>query len=329
LGKIVGFSSTLRYGPVNDELRKLLTANGHELVEGPRYDGVPTEDEVSEMIGDLLPDADAILLGGALFTARHIATAPNLKAVSRIGVGYDAVDLEGMAAANIPVTITIHANAETVADFAVTLMLALTRQLLPNHLDLSSGTWTRTVGNDFFGKTVGIAGLGRIGRGVAIRAKAFGMNVIAHELYPDSTFVEEHDIRLVDLNTLCTESDFVSLHMPGTAQTRQCINAERLSLMKPTAYLVNTARGVLIDESALLHALNNGVIAGAGLDVFDVEPISNSPFFGLQNTIVTPHIAGITEEANLRMVLDSAKNAMAVLSGSWPRNIVVNKVFSD
>jgi phosphoglycerate dehydrogenase-like enzyme len=99
--------------------------------------------------------------------------------------------------------------------------------------------------------------------------------------------------------------------------------------MKPTAYLVNTARGVLIDESALLHALNNGVIAGAGLDVFDVEPISNSPFFGLQNTIVTPHIAGITEEANLRMVLDSAKNAMAVLSGSWPRNIVVNKVFSD
>ena len=327
MAKMIGFSSTLKYSL--DELRDLLTANGHELLEGPDYSGVPTEDDVSEMLADVLPESDAILLGGALFTARHLAAAPNLKVVSRAGVGYDAVDLEGTAAAGVPVTITIHANADTVADFAITLMLALTRELLPNHSDLSSGTWKRTVGNDFFGRTIGIAGLGRIGRGVAIRAKAFGMTVIAHELYPDKDFVAEHDIRLVDLDTLCAEADFISLHMPGTAETRQCINAERLALMKPTAYLVNTARGVLIDEPALLHALTNGVIAGAGLDVFDVEPISESPFFGLPNTIVTPHVAGITEEANRRMILHCAENAMAVLSGNWPRNIVVNGVYSD
>ena len=324
---MIGFSSTLKYSL--DELRKLLTANGHELLEGPDYSGVPSEDDISEMLAEFLPDADAILLGGAIFTGRHLAAAPDLKVISRAGVGYDAVDLEAAAAAGVPVTITIHANADTVADFAITLMLALTRRLLSNHADLSSGTWNRTVGNDFFGSTLGIAGLGRIGRCVAVRARAFGMPVIANELYPDEDFVAEHDIRLVDLDTLCREADFISLHLPGAADTRHCINAERLALMKPTAYLVNTARGILVDEPALLHALTSGVIAGAGLDVFDLEPISESPFFGLPNTIVTPHVAGISEEANRRMILDCAENATAVISGGWPRDIVVNGVYSD
>ena len=326
MAKMIGFSSTLKYSL--DELREMLTANGHELLEGPDYSGVPTEDDVSEMLAELLPDADAILLGGALFTASHLASAPNLKVVSRAGVGYDAVDLEAAATAGVPVTITIHANFETVADFAITLMLALTRRLITNHVDLSTGTWNRSVGSDFSGRTIGIAGLGRIGRAVAIRARGFGMPIIAHELYPNQKFVVQHDIRLVDLDTLCREADFISLHMPSTPETQHCINADRLALMKPTAYLVNTARGILIDEPALLHALTNGIIAGAGLDVFNVEPISESPFFSLPNTIVTPHIAGISDEANRRMILDCARNAMAVISGDWPRDIVVNGVYS-
>lgn len=327
MARIIGFSSTLKY--CLDELQEMLDAKGHQLLIGPDYSGVPTEEDVATMLADFLPTADAILLGGAVFTRGLLEAAPNLKVISRAGVGFDAVDLEATAAAGIPVTITIHANADTVADFALTLMLALTRKLLANHSNLSSGDWTRAVGGDFYGKTLGIAGLGRIGRAVAVRAKAFGMTVIAHELYPNQEFVSRHDIRLVDLDTLCRESDFVSLHMPPTPETEHCINADRLALMKPTAYLVNTARGPLIDEPALLHALTSGVIAGAGLDVFQTEPISESPFFSLSNTIVTPHVAGITDGANQRMIMQSAENIIAVLSGHWPRDIVVNGVYSD
>ncbi|MDP6508998.1 MAG: phosphoglycerate dehydrogenase [Chloroflexota bacterium] len=327
MARIIGFSSTLKY--CLDELQELLDKEGHELLIGPDYSGVPTEDEVAEMLGEFLPTADAILLGGAVFTRGLLEKVPNIKTVARAGVGFDAVDLEATAERGVPVTITIHANADTVADFAMTMMLALTRKLITNHSNLSSGDWTRAIGSDFYGKTLGIAGLGRIGRAVAIRARAFGMKVLGHELYPNAEFVREHEIELVDLDRLCRESDFISLHMPPTPETENCINAERLAMMKPTAYLVNTARGPLIDEPALLAALTDGTIAGAGLDVFEVEPLSESPFFGLDNTIVTPHVAGISEGANQRMIVQAAKNILAVLSGEWPRDIVVNGVYSD
>ena len=156
------------------------------------------------------------------------------------------------------------------------------------------------------------------------------MEVIGYEAYPDRQFVESRGIELVEIDELCRRSDFISLHLPATDETTEIINAERLELMKPSAYVVNTARGGLIDENALYSALKDGQIAGAGLDVFEPEPPVGSPLLELPNVIASPHAAGVSREsAGTEWAITRFKNALAVLSGSWPREIVVNGVYAD
>jgi phosphoglycerate dehydrogenase-like enzyme len=216
-----------------------------------------------------------------------------------------------------------------VAEYAFGLMVVLGRQMLPHHQIAVSGEWRRVPNFDLAGKTLGIAGLGRIGRALADRALAFEMEVIGYEAYPDRQFVESRGIELVEIDELCRRSDFISLHLPATDETTEIINAERLELMKPSAYVVNTARGGLIDENALYSALKDGQIAGAGLDVFEPEPPVGSPLLELPNVIASPHAAGVSRESAGRMGYHAVKNALAVLSGSWPREIVVNGVYAD
>ena len=208
-------------------------------------------------------------------------------------------------------------------------MMALSRRIIDHHHNVVAGEWRRERATDLEGKTLGIAGLGRIGRALADRALAFGMRVIAFEAYPDQSFVESRGVELADVETLCRESDFISLHLPAAPETEKIINAERLALMKPSAYIVNTARGALIDEDELCAALSEGRIAGAGLDVFAKEPATGSPLLDLPNVVASPHAAGISVEAVERMAVMATENALAVLAGKWPRDIVVNGVYCD
>ena len=312
-----------------DDIIEMIHAAGHELTIGPDFVGVSRGQEVSSEVHALLAGHDALVVGGVEIGREVIEASPQLRVISRTGVGYDAVDAAAAAEHGIPVVIAVGSNHITVAEYAFGLMLVLGRQMLPHHQIAIGGEWRRVANSDLAGKTLGIAGLGRIGRALADRALAFEMEVIGYEAYPDREFVESRAIELVEIDQLCRRSDFISLHLPATDETTEIINAERLELMKPSAYVVNTARGGLIDESALYTALKDGQIAGAGLDVFEPEPPVGSPLLELPNVIASPHAAGLSRESMHRMGYQAVENALAVLSESWPREIVVNGVYAD
>lgn len=329
MAKVLGFTSSIS-GPLVDRIRGIVTGAGHEYVQGPTYFGIPSEDDVTDSLLQIMPGIAGVILGGQPVNRSVIENSPELKVIARTGVGFDAVDHAAAAEHGVAVTITPHANADSVAEFAMLLALALSRQLPANHKNVASGSFKRAMGRDIFGQTIGIVGLGRIGRRVAVRAQAFGMQVIANEAYPDMEFVTSRGVELTDVDDLVRRADVITLHAPNTPETFHLINAERLAAMKPTALVINTARGQLIDEKALAAALRSGQIGGAGLDVFESEPLEDdSPLRGLDNLIMAPHVAGVTAESTMRMAEDAAHTVVAVLSGSWPREVVVNGVYSD
>ncbi len=329
MAKVLGFTSSIS-GPLVDRIRSIVTDAGHEYVQGPSYVGIPSEDDVTDSLLQIMPEITGVILGGQPINRRVIESSPELKVIARTGVGFDAVDHAAAAEHGVAVTITPYANADSVAEFAMLLALALSRQLLGNHESVAAGSFQRVMGRDIFGQTIGIVGLGRIGRRVAERAQAFGMKVIANEAYPDMEFVNARGIELTDVNDLVGRADVITLHAPNTPETFHLINSERLALMKPTTLVVNTARGQLVDERALAAALRSGQIGGAGLDVFESEPLEDdSPLRGLDNLIMAPHVAGVTSESTMRMSEDAARTVVDVLAGSWPREVVVNGVYSD
>lgn len=328
MAKVLGFTSSIS-GPLVDRIRGIVTGAGHEYVQGPSYFGIPSEADVTDSLLQIMPEIAGVILGGQPVNRTVIESSPELKVIARTGVGFDAVDHVAAAEHGVAVTITPYANADSVAEFAMLLALALSRQLPGNHRSVASGSFKRVMGRDIFGQTIGIVGLGRIGRRVTERAQAFGMKVIANEAYPDMEFVTARGIELTDVDDLVSRADVVTLHAPNTPETYHLINADRLSTMKPTAILVNTARGQLVDEQALAAALRSGQIGGAGLDVFESEPLEDdSPLRGLDNLIMAPHVAGVTAESTMRMAEDAARTVVDVLSGSWPREVVVNGVYS-
>ncbi len=329
MAKVLGFSSSAA-GPTVELVSGVIERGGHEYISGPPYIGIPSEAESTEQLLKILPGIAGLIVGGAPVNRTVIENCPDLKVISRVGVGYDAVDFAAAAEHGVAVTITPHANADSVAEFAFLLVLALSRSLMANHSAVLDGSFARDPGHDVHGRTLGIVGLGRIGRRVVTRAQAFGMNVIASEPYPDMEFVRSSGIELTDIDDLVRRADAVTLHAPNTPDTYHLINAERLAAMKSSALVVNTARGQLIDEAALVDALQRGQIAGAGLDVFETEPLAaDSPLIYLPNVILGPHVAGVTTEAIGRMLTDGAQNVVDVLSGSWAREIVVNGVYSE
>ncbi len=283
---------------------------------------------------DFLPDAPgctAIMANGSDVVSREVieAAGDSLKVIARTGVGFDKVDVDAAAEHGVAVTTTPGSNGETVADFTLGLMLACSRLIPQLSNTLKGGKWDPLKGNDVFGKTLGIAGLGRIGQSVARRAAAFSMEILGYDPYVDATTMATLGIRKVELDDLLRRSDFITLHMPANEETSGMIDAAAIELMKPSAFLINTARGPLIDEPALVAALKSSRIAGAGLDVFAEEPVEHSPFFKLDNAIVSPHIAGNTVESMARMAERAVDNVIAVASGIWPREFVVNGVYSD
>ncbi|MDP6184548.1 MAG: phosphoglycerate dehydrogenase [Gammaproteobacteria bacterium] len=311
------------------EIVEMIRDAGHELTIGPDFVGVPRGKAVEDQVRELVPGHDALVVGGVVVSREVIEDSTDLRVISRTGVGYDAVDAQAAAERRIPVVIAVSSNHTTVAEYAFGIMILLSRQMFAHHQIVVGGEWRREPNLDLAGKTLGIAGLGRIGRALTDRALAFEMNVIGCEAFPDRSFVESRGIELVEIDDLCSRSDFISLHLPVTTETTEIINAERLALMKPSAYVVNTARGSLIDENALYSALKDGQIAGAGLDVFVEEPPVGSPLLEMPNVIVSPHAAGVSRESQDRMGVQAVRNALDVLSGSWPREIVVNGIYSD
>jgi phosphoglycerate dehydrogenase-like enzyme len=279
-----------------------------------------TEDEIFQALGDL----PAVIAGSEPYTRRVLEAHPRLRVIARAGVGYDAVDVKAATERGIAVCITPGTNQDSVAEHTFALVLALAKDLLNQHQGTRAGQWPRRSNQPLRGRTLGIVGLGRIGKAVAVRGVAFGMRLLAYEPYPDTAFVKHHGISLMPLEQLLRESDYVSLHTPLTEGSRYLINRRTLALMKPTAYLVNTARGGLVCEADLLEALRARQIAGAGLDVFEEEPPPVTPLLDLDNVVLTPHTAGVDVQSRDDMALSAARAVVALSRGEWPAEQVVN-----
>lgn len=282
-----------------------------------------------EMIAEL-SGAAAVIATAAHYTPEVIAGLPELRVIARAGVGYDRVDVEAATKHNIAVTITPTANHEAVAELMLALLFGVTKRIVSGDAAVRAGGWPRQPLVPIRGKTVGILGLGRIGRSVAVRCQALGMKVIATEQQPDADFVRKHEIELVDLDQLIRQSDVVTIHCPLTPETEGMFNAEVFAKMKRGSILINSARGPLVKEAALYEALQSGHLLGAGLDVFEVEPPRpDNPLFKLDNVVVSPHIAGADELSLERMGVEAAECIVKLYRNEWPDGAVVNGSLKD
>jgi glyoxylate reductase len=257
-----------------------------------------------------------------------LASAPNLKIVANMAVGFDNIDLKAAARRKIKVTNTPGVLTETTADLAWALILGVARRLVEADQFTRKGKFTGWepmlfLGGDVYGKTLGIVGFGRIGQAVARRALGFGMKVLyADEVNAPDSLERKLSARRVSLDELLRESDFVTLHVLLTEDTRGLIGKKQLAMMKPSAYLINTSRGPVVDEKALIDALKKGAIAGAGLDVYEQEPKLARGLINLPNVVLLPHIGSASIETRTKMALMAAENIIATLSGKMPPNLV-------
>ena len=261
-----------------------------------------------EMLANLIQDCDGVILGVDPFTAKVLDRAPKLKAIAKYGVGVDNIDLEACKKRNISVSRTVGANVNAVADYAFALMLSVSRQIIPIDQRCRAGDWGKSTSLDVYGKTLGLVGLGAIGKGVAARARGFDMHVLAYDPFWDEAYAAEAGIQRASLDELYQKADFISIHVPLNEETRGLIGARELEMMKPTAILINTARGGVVDEDALLEALQSGKIYGAGLDVFEEEPPSNTQWFARSNVVIGSHCAASTVGATEQMSRMAAEN---------------------
>ncbi|MGH3706185.1 MAG: phosphoglycerate dehydrogenase, partial [Agromyces sp.] len=265
-----------------------------------------------------LADADAILVRSATkVDAEAIAAAPKLKVVARAGVGLDNVDIKAATAAGVMVVNAPTSNIISAAELTVGHILSLARHIPAAHSALAQGEWKRSTytGVELYEKTIGIIGLGRIGALIAARLQAFGTNVIAYDPYITAARAQQLGVQTVSLDELLEQSDFITIHMPKTPETTGMIGTEQFARMKQTAYIVNVARGGLIDEDALHDALVARTIAGAAVDVFVSEPPRDSPLLGLPNAVVTPHLGASTDEAQEKAGVSVAKSVRLALAG--------------
>jgi phosphoglycerate dehydrogenase-like enzyme len=301
-----------------------LRSAGFELVYPARRAQL-TEAELLE----ILPRIKAVLAGSEPYTPDVLRANRHLRVVARAGVGYDAVDVPAATELGMVVTFAPGTNQDAVAEHTFTLILALAKRLIPQHRGTCALDWPRKATLPLRGQTLGIAGLGRIGKEVALRGECFKMRLIAYEPFPDLEFVKRHQVRLVSLPELLAEADYLTLHMPATTESRHLINRDTLQRMKPTAFLVNTARGSIVHEPDLIEALQRGRLAGAGLDVFEDEPPADSPLFRMDNVVVTPHNAGVDRQSRDDMALSAAEAIIALSRGEWPEEKIVNPEVRD
>lgn len=301
----------------------VLRGAGYELVF-PRRQAQMTEAEVLQQ----LPGCVAVLAGSEPYTRAVLeaGAAQGLLAVCRAGVGFDAVDVPSATDLGVAIGFAPGTNQDAVAEHTFLLILALAKNLIAQHELTRTGKWPRRANLPIRGRTLGVVGLGRIGKEVALRGLAFKMPVIAYDPIPDEGFLNQYGIPLVGFEELLTRADIVTLHMPMLPESKQIINERTLKLMKPTAFLINTARGGIVDEAALYDALKNKRLAGAGLDVFHDEPaLADHPLFQLDNVVCTAHTAGVDMQSRDDMARVAAECIVKLLAGQWPSELVVNK----
>lgn len=300
-----------------------LQGNGCEVQVANLADGKGDVDLEEGQLLELLADVDGWIVGHARVTAALLEKLPRLKAIARRGVGFERVDVNAVRSSGKVATISVGGNDASVADHTIAMMLALGRRLGESKARMANGDWAITLGSELYRKTVGVIGMGRIGRGVVRRVTGFDAKVLAYTTHPDWEYSLESGVRYVDLDTLLAESDYVTVHVPLLETTRFLIDAASLSQMKPTAYLINTARGGLVDDRALLEALLDGGIAGAGMDVFlsETDPAyrtTTEALLALPNVVATPHSGASTREGLQRTNLIAAQCVVAVLNGETP-----------
>ncbi|MBI5260288.1 MAG: hydroxyacid dehydrogenase [Bradyrhizobium sp.] len=271
-----------------------------------------------------------VALGATRFGEPELEASGDMKVVTRIGVGFDAVDIPALSRRKVPLMVAGTANSPSVAECALFMMLSLAKRAVEMHAMVRNGTWAERLGKlpfDLYGKTVLIVGFGRIGTRTAKRCLAMEMNVLVYDPYKPASEINAAGCeRVADLDAALPRADFVSIHCPKTAETVGMFNAARFRRMKPTACLINTARGGIVDERALYDALVSGRLAGAGLDVFEFEPPpAGQALFELPNVITAPHVAGVTVEAVDRMSEQTARNLLSALDGAPIRQNVINQ----
>ena len=277
---------------------------------------------------DRVADVDAILVGTTPITGRIIEAARGLKVVSRRGVGYDNIDLAALRRRKIPLTIVGSANASTVAEHTLCVILALAKQTMAYDRATRAGNWRfreSLLAVDLLGKTLLLVGFGRVGRAVAVRASAFGLRVLVYDPLVSQEVIREFQVEAVtDLLRGLAICDFLSVHVPLTRQTAGLIGRKELAAMRPTAFIISTARGGVVDEDCLVDALRMGLIRGAGLDVFNEEPPPpNHPLLGFENVILSPHSAALTQECAQRMDKVAATNCLDGIDGKLDPAVIV------
>ncbi len=285
---------------------------------GPDFDVRHVDGTDRPALLESLRDAHAILVRSATkVDAEALSAAPVLKVVARAGVGLDNVDIKAATTAGVMVVNAPTSNIVSAAELTVGHILSLARRIPAAHASLSAGEWKRSsfTGTELFEKTIGIIGLGRIGALIAARLQAFDMRVVAFDPYVTSARAQQLGVQLLSLDELLEQSDFITIHMPKTPETTGMIGTDQLRRMKPSAFVVNVARGGLIDEDALFEALTTGEIAGAGLDVFTAEPPVDDRLLGLPNVVVTPHLGASTEEAQEKAGVSVARSVRLALGG--------------
>jgi len=279
-------------------------------------------------LSEHLDRMDFLVVGLIPASSATIAAAPRLKAVLKHGVGVDNIDIPAATARGIPVLNTPGANANAVAELALGGMLALARRIPMGHASIVSGGWDRVVGSEITGKTLGIVGLGNIGRLLARKARALGMEVIASDPYADKAFCAEQGVRLGSLDEVLAQGDFVSLHLFGGAENANLIGVAKLALMKPTACLMNYARGEIVDLDALSAALAEGRLGGAAIDAYTQEPPDRAhPIFSQPNVVFTPHSGADTVQAVENMGLMNIADIRAILAGERPPRVLNPQIY--
>jgi len=280
--------------PIADKGIEILEEAGFDIIYNPN----PTDDELQTLAGD----ADGwVVRSGTKITSNLLKNASKLQVIGRAGVGVDNIDIKEATNQGVIVMNNPDGNTISAAEHTMAMMMALSRNIQLGHLGLIKGEWNRSslVGNELKGKTLGVVGLGRIGREVIKRALGMEMKIIGYDPFVNQDVFDAEKVTIIDLDTLCADSDYITLHLPLLDSTKNLFDAERLSIMKPTARIINVARGGIIHELDLANALNNGGIAGAAVDVFENEPLdSENPLVSAKNILLTPHLGASTHEAS-------------------------------
>ena len=302
---------------------KILQDAGFEIVPSPR--GVNLYDTANLI--PLVKDCVAVVAGSESWSEQVLAACPKLRVLSRTGVGFDAIDMAAADRRRVIVATTPGVNHHAVAEHTIALMFGVGRNFPLQDQQVRKCAWVRPATPRILGTTLGLMGLGRIGQAVATRAVGLGMKVVAYEPFPNREFIEKWGIELVNLDQLLSRSDYVSLHLPVGPETKHIMNAAAFAKMKAGSVLINTARGLLVDEKALIAALQSGHLRGAGLDVFEVEPLpGDSPLLTMSNVLMSGHIAGLDIESQRDTLLLCAETIVSLSRGGWPTECIRNLV---